>query len=117
MEIVTSRMEQGTAQGIQQRILQGLQQGMRQELEPLLDRLFLDARLQGFRQGMQQEGCSLVMRQLARKIGKIPDALLEAVRGLNLSMLEELGDALLDFNRREDLEAWLREHGDRRVEM
>jgi len=72
---------------------------------------------QGIAQGMQQEGCSLVMRLLARKIGEIPDVLLEAIRSMNLSTIEELGDALLDFNRREDLEAWLREHGRRSVEM
>jgi len=83
MEIVTSWMEAGITQGIQQ----------------------------GMQQGMQRGEFTLVMRQLARKLGEIPESLLEMVRDLNLSCLEELGDALLDFTRREDLEAWLREHG------
>jgi len=65
----------------------------------------------GMQQGMQQEGLSLVIRQLARKLGDLPGSLLDAVRSLTLPMLEDLGDALLNFNRREDLEGWLREHG------
>jgi len=114
MEIITSLVEQGIAQGmqqgIQQGILQELQQKMRQELEPLLDRLGLDAKLQGFRQGMWQEGYTLVMRQLVRKIGELSTTQFIAVRGLELFMLEKLGEALLDFNRPDDLEVWLQEN-------
>jgi len=87
MEITTSWMEEGIAKGIEQGVLQGMQQGM------------------------QQGGLSLVIRQLARKLGELPGSLLDAVRSLTLPMLEDLGDALLDFNQREDLDGWLKEHG------
>jgi predicted transposase YdaD len=67
--------------------------------------------LEGMQQGMQQEGLSLIIRQLARKLGALPASALDAVRALDLSQLEDLGDALLDFSKREDLDTWLREHG------
>ena len=91
MQIVTSWMEEGIAQGVQQGMLQGMQLGMEQ--------------------GVQQGEVALVFRQLARKLGELPGSVFDAIRALSLPAVEELGDALLDFTRREDLEAWLKEHG------
>lgn len=65
---------------------------------------------EGMQQGMQREGFTLIIRLLARKLGELPGSLLETIRSLTLTRLEELGEALLDFKVREDLEAWLREH-------
>ena len=66
---------------------------------------------EGIAEGIQQGEFTLVIRQLARKLGALPVTALEAVRTLSIARLEELGDALLDFRKREDLEAWLRDRG------
>ena len=87
MEIVTSWMEEGIAQGVQQGIAQGVQQGV------------------------EQGEVKLLLRQLARKIGELPGPLVESIRALKLSEIEALGEALLDFDGGEDLDAWLSEHG------
>ena len=82
MEIVTSWMEKGIAQGIQQ----------------------------GMQQGMQQGEATLVIRLLNRKLGELPRTVVESIRVLSQPRLEELGDALLEFTRREELEQWLKDH-------
>ena len=66
---------------------------------------------EGMQQGMQQGELSLVMRQLIRKLGVLPTSVVETISTLNLTLIEDLGDALLDFNKREDLETWLVSHG------
>nr|WP_269844370.1 DUF4351 domain-containing protein [Methylotuvimicrobium alcaliphilum] len=59
--------------------------------------------------GRQQECLALVTRQLRRKFGREPalDNDLTQLSLYSLAELEELADALLDFNNIEDLEAWL----------
>ena len=86
MEIVTSWMEKGIEQGLQQGLQLGLQQGMQHE-------------------------ATLVFRQLSRKLGELPSVLGDAIRALSQARLEELGYALLEFTRREELEQWLKDHG------
>jgi predicted transposase/invertase (TIGR01784 family) len=62
-------------------------------------------------QDILQEGeLSLLMRLLRRKVGTVPPALLVQIQSLPLSQLENLGEALLDFNGLTDLEAWLAEN-------
>jgi hypothetical protein len=59
-------------------------------------------------QDIQEEAAiSLIMRQLRHKIGTVPPALLVQIQSLPLIQLEDLGEALLDFNGLADLEAWL----------
>jgi flagellar biosynthesis/type III secretory pathway protein FliH len=83
MEIVTSWMERGIEQGREQ----GLEQGREQ--------------------GRVREALSLVERQLNRRFGSLSPSLQEAVRQLSVAQLEELAEALLDFENEADLEAWL----------
>jgi hypothetical protein len=52
---------------------------------------------------------TLILRQLTRRIGEIPTELRAEVSGLSVAQLEELGEALLDFQGRADLEAWFRQ--------
>ena len=88
MEIVTSWMEQGLQQGIER----GLQQGIER--------------------GQVEEVLKVVMRLLPKKIGQPLDRSLEAqIRQLLLPQLEALTEALLDFDRVEDLQRWLQNHG------
>jgi hypothetical protein len=62
---------------------------------------------QGIEQGRQVEGVSLILRLLTRRIGAIPANLVEQIRQLTIKALENLGEALLDFQNEADLVNWL----------
>jgi Domain of unknown function (DUF4351) len=55
----------------------------------------------------RQEAQSLIIRQLNRQVGEIPDLTLEQIKGLSIEQLEALGEALLDFTAIADLFQWL----------
>ncbi|MCH2232575.1 MAG: DUF4351 domain-containing protein [Crocinitomicaceae bacterium] len=58
-----------------------------------------------------QEGeANLVIRQLKRKISEISSQLESQVRQLSIEQLENLGEALLDFQSESDLRNWLSQH-------
>ena len=61
-------------------------------------------------EGRQEEGASLVLRLLRKRIGQISLDLENRIRGLAVEQLEDLGEALLDFQSRDDLLAWLDNH-------
>ena len=67
-------------------------------------------RQEGRRQGRQQGEIELVLRLLKRRLGSLTAAQEEAVRILKLRRIEALGEALLDFNSRADLDYWLQAH-------
>ncbi|AFZ55968.1 DUF2887 domain-containing protein [Anabaena cylindrica FACHB-243] len=77
----------------------------REEIEAMLGlnleepRALRDAREEGERK--------IILRQLNRRLGNIPDLLLSKIQALSLERLEALGDALLDFSTLVDLEGWL----------
>jgi predicted transposase/invertase (TIGR01784 family) len=79
MQIVTSWMEQGIAEGEQR------------------------GRAEGERSGEAR----LVLRLLARRIGTLPTTIEAQVQALALPQLEALGEALLDFAQLSDLIDWL----------
>ena len=58
--------------------------------------------------GRQEEGVELVLRQLKRRLGSLPPSQEKVVRKLELSRIEALGEALLEFTTRADLSRWLR---------
>ncbi|MBD2600988.1 DUF4351 domain-containing protein [Microcystis viridis FACHB-1342] len=62
---------------------------------------------QGIQQGRQQGETYLLLRQLQRRFGEIPQNLEETIRNLPVEQLEDLGLALLDFNTLTDLDNWL----------
>ncbi len=64
---------------------------------------------QGLVQGKQSEASSLVMRLLPRKVGTITPELQQRIKQLQLTQLEDLAEALLDFSAVADLEAWLQQ--------
>jgi predicted transposase YdaD len=78
--------------GIQRGIQRGRQEG-RQE-----DR----------REGRQEGQIELVLRLLKRHLGVLTASQERAVRKLDLSRVEALSEALLDFTSRADLARWLR---------
>ncbi len=62
---------------------------------------------EGRREGIQEGEVKLVLRQLQRRLGDIPENIQETIRGLSVERLEELGIALLDFKSQSDLITWL----------
>jgi predicted transposase YdaD len=68
---------------------------------------------QGREEGREEGEQSLILRQLSRCIGELPDTLRDQIIALPLESLEELGEALLDFEEIEDLQDWLLAHQQR----
>ena len=64
----------------------------------------------GYERGLEQGERSLILRQLNRRIGTIPDRTIDRINKLSLTRLESLGEALLDFSAIEDLANWLETH-------
>ncbi len=62
---------------------------------------------EGKEEGEQQGEAKLVLRQLQRRFGEIPQNIEETIRELSVERLESLGVALLDFEGIEDLVSWL----------
>jgi hypothetical protein len=83
---------------IQEGIEQGIEQGIERGIE------------QGMERGRQVEGVSLILRLLTRRIGAIPVNLVEQIRQLPIEALENLGEALLDFQNETDLVNWLEQY-------
>ena len=57
-----------------------------------------------------KEAAYLVLRQLARRVGQISPEARSLIQQLPLAQLEELGEALLDFDSAQDLTDWLQAH-------
>ena len=101
MDITQSRFYQQIIQeGLERGLEQGLERGLEQGLERGLE--------QGLERGFQRE-VQLVLRLLERRVGQLSDRYRSVVLGLLVSQLEELGEALLDFEGVADLEDWLAE--------
>ncbi len=57
-------------------------------------------------EGRKTEGQLLILRQLTRRVGELPQEVRSWIETLSLEQLENLGEALLDFQAIADLEAW-----------
>jgi len=64
----------------------------------------------GEARGKAEGEAGLIMRQLTRRLGSLPDGVLVRIQQLSISQLDELGEALLDFTSLTDLEAWLNQN-------
>ncbi|MCJ2544612.1 DUF4351 domain-containing protein [Thermostichus vulcanus] len=80
-------VEESERRGIQQGLTQGIQQGLTQ--------------------GIQQGEAELTLRLLRRKLGSLPEELETQIRSLPVEHLEELSEALLEFETLADLTTWL----------
>jgi predicted transposase/invertase (TIGR01784 family) len=58
-------------------------------------------------EGREESALNLVMRQLTRRLGELPEESKNNIAGLSLTNLENLGEALLDFTSLQDLQTWL----------
>jgi predicted transposase YdaD len=59
-------------------------------------------------EGEERGERSLVLRQLARRIGEVSPEMRSQIQALSLPQLEALGEALLDFTKPDDLHEWIR---------
>jgi hypothetical protein len=50
---------------------------------------------------------SLLLRQLAKVCGRLPEDIMNRIRSLPFQQIEALSEALLDFRSRADLQNWL----------
>ena len=61
----------------------------------------------GEQEGRQQGELNLVLRQLQRRVGELPQEVIGEIQSLSLERLESLGEALLYFTTMDDLLNWL----------
>ncbi len=61
----------------------------------------------GYERGKVEEGKRLILRLLQKRVGALPEDLSTSVQSLNVTQLETLGEALLDFTGIEDLVHWV----------
>lgn len=69
--------------------------------------IFGQGRLEGRAEGRQEGERDLALRQLRRRCGALSPEQVARVRALPLERLEELAEALLDFQGPADLAGWL----------
>ena len=81
----------------------------RREVEQMLGITFQETRV--YRDIKQEGELSLILRQLTRRVGELPQQSRQRVENLSLEQLENLGEALLDFSSMADLQAWLEAQG------
>ena len=74
---------------------------------PWYEQILKEGLQQGLQQGEKEGEVKLVLRQLSRRFGELDETLEQQVRRLSVEQLETLGEALLDFSTREELESWL----------
>ena len=61
----------------------------------------------GEQKGEQKGRGQLIIRQLKKRFGEVPEAITSQIEGLSVAHLDNLGEDSLDFNNLEDLLSWL----------
>ena len=61
---------------------------------------------QGWKEGRKEGERSLILRQLTRRVGVLPEHLTDRIQDLSIEQLETLAEDLLDFQGLDDLTAW-----------
>ena len=78
------------------------------EVEEMLGITLKETRV--YREIKEEGEKSLILRQLNRRVGELPEDVRQRVEILPLEELENLGEALLDFSSMADLQGWLEEN-------
>ncbi len=71
-------------------------------------RVYREIKEEGREEGREEGEKSLVLRQLPRRVGELPQVVRQQVESLSLEQLENLGEALLDFTSMSDLDTWFK---------
>ena len=66
-----------------------------------------EGRQEGRQEGRRDGECELILRLLTRKVGNLSANIRSQIQALPLILVEELGEALLDFDQISDLMTWL----------
>jgi predicted transposase YdaD len=74
-------------------------------------RVYQEAEQQGERKATE----TLILRLLNRQVGNVSPIMETRIKALPLLLLEDLGEALLDFGQMSDLMSWLDAHQNDRV--
>ncbi|MGH9801892.1 MAG: DUF4351 domain-containing protein, partial [Blastocatellia bacterium] len=67
-----------------------------------------EGREKGREEGREEGTLNVLLRQLGRRFVPLGAGLQKRISGLTLSQLEQLGEAILDFQSRRDLNDWLK---------
>jgi predicted transposase YdaD len=67
----------------------------------------VEGRVEGRQEGKQEGELAIIYRLLSRRIGTVTPELQQRLLRLSISQLEDLGEALLDFEQPDDLIPWL----------
>jgi predicted transposase/invertase (TIGR01784 family) len=86
-------------------IRQLFREGMMRE-SVIYQEILREGEQRGREEGRKAEGQLLILRQLTRRVGELPQEMLDRIETLSLEQLENLGEALLDFQAIADLETW-----------
>jgi predicted transposase YdaD len=70
-------------------------------------RAFQQVKQEGREEGRKEEAKSLVLRQLRRLLGELPEEIFPKIQQLSLEKVETLAESLFDFSTLTDLETWL----------
>ena len=73
-------------------------------------RVFQEVREDAMQEGRKEEAANLIIRQLGKRFGELSEDIQASVSKLSLTVLEELGEALLDFSGISEVQNWLAEH-------
>ena len=87
------------------------ERGLIMTLSPVYEQWQAETLQQGRQEGRQEAGVAIVVRLLTRKVGELDPARRLQIAALPLALLEELGEALLDFSSAADLVEWLESYG------
>lgn len=77
-------------------------------MQTMIDVWIHEGEQKGERKGRQEGVLALTLRQLQIRVGALDAGTEARIRALSVEQLEQLGEALLDFNTPDDLTEWLR---------
>ena len=99
-------LQEGIKEGKQEGIREGKQEGIREGKQEGIK----EGLRQGVQQGAEQEARKVALRLIGRRFGKLADTAQRQIELLAVDRLEALCDALLDFQSKDDLTLWLKNH-------
>jgi predicted transposase YdaD len=92
-----------------------LEERFKQELDELEESLQMPyvtsveriAKTEGRTEGRTEGGALVLLKQMAKRWGMLPEDLQQQIRRLSLEQQAALGEAVLDFDTVKDVESWL----------
>jgi predicted transposase YdaD len=88
-------------------LVNNLFQGGLMRESTVFQKILQEGRVLGRDEGKKEQALAMIYRQLPRRIGAVAPELQQRLLQLSASQLEDLGEALLDFEEPNDLIAWL----------